>query len=117
MSENIESQTTFQEELINKRHFWQAVVNKWQENPAKPRDFCNENNLNIDQFYYWRRKFLYDKETEVNTDYGFTELIPSSTNNNKINLNIKLGNNLTVEINSNISQIGEIINQLGVSRC
>ena len=38
-----------------RRAQWRALVDKAQESGQRPRQFCQEQGLNLGQFYYWRR--------------------------------------------------------------
>lgn len=50
--------------LGERRAQWRALVDRAQESGQRPRRFCQEQGLNVGQFYYWRRVFALQAAAE-----------------------------------------------------
>ena len=57
-----------------KRQAWQTIVGKYEDSTLSTSVFCRENNVNITNFYYWKKKFA----DEALPAAGFKELTDSS---------------------------------------
>ena len=49
-------ETTRQEEIKNKREYWQSHSEAWQESGQTQGDYCKQHGLNLKTFAYWRRR-------------------------------------------------------------
>ena len=46
-----------QQELDQKRHYWNTHITDWQANRLSQTEYCRRHELKFHQFVYWRRKF------------------------------------------------------------
>ncbi len=49
--------STRQQELDQKRHYWKAHISSWQASRVSQTAYCRRHELRFHQFVYWRRKF------------------------------------------------------------
>ena len=47
-----------------KRHNWQAHIDRWQNSGKPQRQFCSDNQLSYSTFCYWRAKLLETKAVD-----------------------------------------------------
>jgi len=48
---------TQQEEIKDKREYWQAHSEAWQQSDQTQGEYCKQHGLNLKTFAYWRRRF------------------------------------------------------------
>lgn len=48
----------------DKRHYWQAHIDNWQNSGKPQRQFCTDNPFSYSTFCYWRAKFSQSKASE-----------------------------------------------------
>jgi hypothetical protein len=49
--------STRQQELDQKRHYWKSHISSWQASRVSQTAYCRRHELRFHQFVYWRRKF------------------------------------------------------------
>ena len=59
-----------------RRTYWKQIVDEQIASGLSASIFCQEQNLKVSRFYWWRRRF--QKQTPMRPSDGFIELIPSS---------------------------------------
>jgi hypothetical protein len=55
---------------------WQGLVREQAQSGISAAAFCKENQLNLQRFYSWRKRFR--AESDAKTTGAFLELVPSS---------------------------------------
>jgi len=53
-------ESTRQEEIKEKREYWQAHSEAWQKSGQTQGEYCKQHGLNLKTFAYWRRRFKAD---------------------------------------------------------
>jgi len=74
---------------------WQGLVQDQAQSGVSAAAFCKENQLNIQTFYAWRRRFK--TESDTNVTGAFLELVPSSKIQES-GIRIRLDERLSVEL-------------------
>ena len=46
------------------RNFWENHIHQWSQSRKSQTDYCNENNLAIKSFGYWKRKLSKQSDTK-----------------------------------------------------
>ena len=49
-------ENTQQEEIKDKREYWQAHSEAWQQSDQTQGEYCKQHGLNLKTFAYWRRR-------------------------------------------------------------
>lgn len=107
--------------LLHKRAYWSNIVAEWQKKPISPAIFCQNKNINKEQFYYWRRKVNKITKSTVQKEGAFVELTAQEatiTNKNsliessKSFLEILLPNKINIMVTIPTVDIGQVIQQL-----
>jgi hypothetical protein len=75
---------------------WQGLVQDQAQSGVSAAAFCKENQLNIQTFYAWRRRFK--TESDTNVTGAFLELVPSSKIQDS-GIRIRLDARLFIELN------------------
>ena len=58
---------------------WRARIHRWRESGKGPTEWCREQNINYDQFYYWKIRILGKKQKSTSTVRQFVELVDQPT--------------------------------------
>jgi hypothetical protein len=77
---------------------WRRLVAKQTDSDLSAVAFCREHQINIHQFYKWRRRFR-DKQATSGAP-GFFELVPCSQppQDSGSGIRIRLGDTLSIEV-------------------
>ena len=54
-------EATRREEIKEKREYWRAHSEAWQESDQTQGEYCKQHGLNLKTFAYWRRRFKTDR--------------------------------------------------------
>jgi len=76
---------------------WLEIVQKQAESGMSAAAFCREHHVNLQRFYFWRRRFSPKAVPEETTTKGFLELIPAS-DRQESGIRIDLGNGVHIEV-------------------
>jgi hypothetical protein len=74
---------------------WQGLVQDQAQSGMTAAAFCKDNQLNLQRFYVWRRRF--NTESGPKVTGTFLELVPSSTIRES-GIRIRLNERLSVEL-------------------
>jgi len=119
----------YKQELEIKRSYWRQIITKWEQSGQKPTVYCQANMVNIDQFYYWRKKcsnasLSTNKDNFINlqvSDVTASDLqaidMPNRSSNDMLQIDITLPNKVQCQLNTCISNVKELINYLGGISC
>ena len=74
---------------------WQGLVQGQAQSGMSAAAFCKENQVNLQSFYAWRRRF--NSESGANVTGAFLELVPPSKIQDS-GVHIRLGERLSIEL-------------------
>jgi hypothetical protein len=74
---------------------WQELVQDQGQSGVSAAAFCKENQVNLQSFYAWRRRF--NSESGANVTGAFLELVPPSKIQDS-GVHIRLGERLSIEL-------------------
>ncbi len=102
--------------------YWRGLVAKQTDSDLSDVAFCREHQINIHQFYKWRRRFR-DKQPTSEAP-GFVELVPCSQPPQHLGsgIRIRLGNGLRIEVQRGfdpltLGAVIEVISGGGMQPC
>ena len=88
------------ESQSNSKQFWSDHVNHWHTTSVSQASYCQEHELSIKRFGYWKRKLLgvTQATTPVKNPTGFIQIAPTQYPPTQIStLVIELPNQLRIE--------------------
>jgi len=53
----VQEESTRQQELDQKRQYWNTHITDWQTSRLSQTEYCRQHELRFHQFVYWRRRF------------------------------------------------------------
>ena len=74
--------------------FWTAHIDSWQDTDLTQRAYCQEHELQIHRFVYWKRK-LSDANDQPLEVQGFVQVSPMITTSSS--LSVQLPNHVRIE--------------------
>jgi hypothetical protein len=81
--------------------FWKRMINVYSESNLSKANFCNENKLHKEQFYYWCNKLRPDLKTLPNTNKSNSSLfLPVKTSQKEKIFSIILTNGMKISFDS-----------------
>ena len=97
-----------------KENFWLPLVRQWQESKESSKSFSERHNLNLDQFNYWRRKFLSNLPVNAN-QFIKVEVEPNKTvPKSSIQIELLSGIKITLLGGADKTQLTQIFSLLGI---
>ena len=84
----------------NSKQFWSGHVNHWNTTSVSQASYCQEHELSVKRFGYWKRKLLgVTQQTQpVKNSTGFIQIAPKQYSSSQISaLVIELPNQLRIE--------------------
>lgn len=84
---------------LNKRDHWKRVLKKQKASNLSIKQFCIDNEINYQTFYYWSKKL---NEPEVNTQVQPIIVTEPSFNDANIVV-LTLGNGIRAELPANLN--------------
>ena len=70
--------------MFNSEKSWQKIINSYEQSSLSKSDFCKENKIQVNQFYYWCNKLRPDLKSELHVKNSSTScgsFIPIKQNN------------------------------------
>lgn len=98
---------------------WREIIGKQAVSGISAAAFCREQNLNRNQFHWWRRRFR--KNNSQNKETGFLQLIPFASHQ-KSGVRICLRNEVFIEVEQGfdpqtLRNVVEAISKGGTKPC
>jgi len=78
-----------------KEKFWREMMGEAERSGKSVRSFCQERDLNENQFYSWRRE-LRVRDAEEGEHPGFVELVPTVSTNASAGVSLKIDERISI---------------------
>jgi hypothetical protein len=85
-----------QQLIDEKRKFWKQHLNLWQDSDLSQAEYCRQNNLDKNQWGYWKQRFV---KTESSTEFIALPVNRSLTLLGSSSLNLVVNDQYRIEIN------------------
>jgi len=82
--------------------YWQGIINEYRDSGLSGAAFCRKHNINPGRFYHWRG---YLKDSTVQKDKGFFELVPCFPQKDKRSIHIHLANGIGIEVDTGFDPV------------